>query len=158
MPFPLSITGTGTVMDDPKYIAGSGEHPLQGPHGRTLSTTRTESSFVPLKLILHPDGWAVELTQPNVVIGRHSSVDLRLHLPDVSRRHCCFSFADGAWQVIDLNSTNGVFVNNEQVPQAVLHHRDLVRIGSYTFQVDLTEAAPAEVQGPADDPLQRRAS
>ena len=47
----------------------------------------------------------------DMLIGRHSQADIRLPLPDVSRRHCRFFFGEGVWQVLDLNSLNGVFLN-----------------------------------------------
>jgi pSer/pThr/pTyr-binding forkhead associated (FHA) protein len=108
-----------------------------------------------------------------MVAGRHSSADLRLPLPDVSRRHCRFAFSNGSWQVFDLSSLNGLFVNNERVEQAMLHHLDLIRIGSYTFQVVLegvsaNSAFPAlgvntqeNIVGPLPEPKgfsQRKAS
>ncbi len=91
----------------------------------------------PLKLVLQPSGMAVELNRPETVVGRHMSADLRLPLPDVSRQHCRFVYADGCWQVYDLNSLNGVYVNQQRVPHALLHHGDLVRVGGFTFQVEL---------------------
>jgi pSer/pThr/pTyr-binding forkhead associated (FHA) protein len=99
----------------------------------------------------------MECTLPDVVIGRHSTADVRLPLPDVSRRHCRLVCAEGGWQIIDLNSLNGVFVNGEKVRQATLHHRDQVRIGGFILEVDLqagdhTVQLPGEEQ-PADDVL-----
>jgi pSer/pThr/pTyr-binding forkhead associated (FHA) protein len=70
-------------------------------------------------------------------LGRHSDADVRLPLPDVSRRHCRFVFTEAGWQVVDLNSLNGVYVNGERVHRAPLRHLDLVRIGSLTFEVNL---------------------
>jgi pSer/pThr/pTyr-binding forkhead associated (FHA) protein len=72
-----------------------------------------------------------------MLMGRHSDVDIRLCLPDVSRRHCRFLFQGDAWQVFDLNSLNGVFVNGERVQQAVLHDRDVVIVGGFQFTVEL---------------------
>jgi pSer/pThr/pTyr-binding forkhead associated (FHA) protein len=43
--------------------------------------------------------------------------------------------------VIDLNSLNGVFVNETRLEEATLAHGDHVRIGSLTFLVDLGAAA-----------------
>ena len=74
--------------------------------------------FVPLRLSIPADGLSVELNKPDVVLGRHSAADVRVGLPDVSRRHCRFVFADNRWQVFDLNSLNGLFVNGERVQQA----------------------------------------
>jgi pSer/pThr/pTyr-binding forkhead associated (FHA) protein len=96
----------------------------------------------------------VECTQASVMIGRHSTADVRLPLPEVSRRHCRLIFADGRWQLFDLNSLNGVFLNGEKVQQAVLRHRDELRIGGFTFRVDLqpgdqTVALTSEERAPA---------
>jgi len=79
----------------------------------------------------------VEFTQPDMLVGRHSEADVRLPLPDVSRRHCRFVFEDGEWRVIDLQSLNGVYVNGEQIQEAALHHGDTVRIGGFHFIAQL---------------------
>jgi pSer/pThr/pTyr-binding forkhead associated (FHA) protein len=79
----------------------------------------------------------VELTRPDMLVGRHSEADIRLPLPDVSRRHCRFLFVAGSWQVHDLNSLNGVFVNDQQVQQTVVHSGDRIRIGGFTFTVEI---------------------
>jgi pSer/pThr/pTyr-binding forkhead associated (FHA) protein len=124
-------------MDENQAIA-TAAHDLQGPH-----FARTHE-FRPLRLILRPSGVMVELTRPDMVLGRHSGADVRLPLPDVSRRHCRFVFNDGEWHVRDLDSMNGIYVNEEQVQQTTLHHHDALRIGGFTFDVDLGEAATPE--------------
>jgi pSer/pThr/pTyr-binding forkhead associated (FHA) protein len=98
--------------------------------------------FVPLRLSIPADGLSVELNKPDVVLGRHSAADVRVGLPDVSRRHCRFLFADHRWQIFDLNSLNGVFVNDQRVRQATLDHGDRLRIGTVTFEVEVYEPAP----------------
>jgi pSer/pThr/pTyr-binding forkhead associated (FHA) protein len=105
-------------------------------HGEAEATP----AFLPMRLVLQPSGASVEVTRPDVLVGRHSEADIRLPLPDVSRRHCRLVFADGGWQVIDLNSLNGIQVNGEQVLQAPLDQGDLLRVGGFTFQVELTAA------------------
>jgi pSer/pThr/pTyr-binding forkhead associated (FHA) protein len=81
---------------------------------------------------------SLELRQRDTLVGRHSDADVRLPLPDVSRRHCRFVHDQGRWEVVDLNSLNGVFVNDEAVQdRRELHHRDRVRIGGFTFEVDM---------------------
>lgn len=111
----------------------SAAHTLQGPH-----KDPTPAGFVPLHLLLLPGGLRLELTRPDMMIGRHSSADIRLALADVSRRHCRFVFQHGSWKVIDLNSLNGVYVNGERMHEAVLYEGDHVRLGSFTFQVHLS--------------------
>lgn len=98
------------------------------------------SSFVPLRLTLLPTGLHVDLLKPDQVVGRHSQCEVRLPLSDVSRRHCRFVFADGHWQVTDLASTNGTFVNEIPVQQAILKPGDHLRIGSFTFEVQYLPA------------------
>jgi pSer/pThr/pTyr-binding forkhead associated (FHA) protein len=94
-------------------------------------------SFVPLRLLLHPGGLCVEITKANMLVGRHSGADVRLSLPDVSRRHCRFVFADGNWRIVDLNSLNGIFINGERLDEATVFHGDRIRIGSLTFEVEM---------------------
>jgi pSer/pThr/pTyr-binding forkhead associated (FHA) protein len=79
----------------------------------------------------------IEVSRPDVVVGRHTEADIRLPLPDVSRRHCRLMFVEGCWQVIDLHSLNGVYLNDEQVLQAPLVPGDLLRIGGFTFSVEI---------------------
>jgi pSer/pThr/pTyr-binding forkhead associated (FHA) protein len=100
------------------------------------------ADFQPLRLILQPRGPWVELTEPDQVIGRHSEADIRLPLPDVSRWHCRLLCVEGCWQIIDLNSLNGVYVNGRQVEQAPLHQGDRIRIGGFTFLVDFAARRP----------------
>jgi pSer/pThr/pTyr-binding forkhead associated (FHA) protein len=102
-------------------------------------------AFVPLRLAVPTDGLSVELDRPDIVLGRHSASDVRVCLPDVSRRHCRFVFADRRWQIIDLNSLNGVFVNDQRVRQATLDHGDRIRIGTVTFDVELHEPAAVPI-------------
>lgn len=109
-----------------------------GSHLRLHDQADLPTDFVPLRLVLQPTGAPIELNRPDMLIGRHTEADIRLPLPDVSRRHCRLLFSEGCWQVIDLNSLNGIQVNGEQVLQAPLEHGDLLRIGGFTFAVDLS--------------------
>jgi pSer/pThr/pTyr-binding forkhead associated (FHA) protein len=104
--------------------------------------------FVPLRLVLLPSGVTLELDLPDMVLGRHSDADLRLPMPDVSRHHCRFVWAAGSWSVVDLNSLNGVDVNGMSVQRARLAQNDLVRIGGFTFTVDLNYPNPPNVVSP----------
>lgn len=124
-------------MDDPQLPTDVTHLPLAGSAWNQPAPGEESAAFCPLRLVLYPGGWSTELTLPDMIVGRHSTADVRLHLPDVSRRHCRFIFRDGSWHVFDLQSMNGVYVNDERVEEAVLHDLDLVRIGSYTFEVHL---------------------
>jgi pSer/pThr/pTyr-binding forkhead associated (FHA) protein len=106
-----------------------------------------------MRLVLRPGGPAVDLTRPDMLVGRHSDADVRLSLPDISRRHCRFVFTANRWQVFDLNSLNGVFVNGHQVQQATVDQGDVIRIGGLTFEVELVRPAPpVEPDPPRESP------
>lgn len=121
-------------MDDSPKPAEDSAHPLQGPHRPDLGG----QGVPPLRLVMQPAGPAVDIRRPSV-LGRHSDTDIRLALPDVSRRHCRFLFTDGDWYVLDLDSLNGVYVNGHRVRRAPLHHRDRIRLGSITLEVDFAD-------------------
>jgi pSer/pThr/pTyr-binding forkhead associated (FHA) protein len=94
--------------------------------------------FTPLRLSLHPMGTVIDVTRPEVVVGRHSTCDVRLPLPDVSRRHCRLRFQAGHWWVQDCGSLNGVFVNDAVVESRKLMKSDRLRVGGFTFIVQPT--------------------
>jgi pSer/pThr/pTyr-binding forkhead associated (FHA) protein len=110
--------------------------PVHAPHLR-LCSDETPAEFVPLRLVLQPAGTVIEVDRPEMVIGRHTEADIRLPLPDVSRRHCRIQYVDGRWQVVDLNSLNGTKVNGEPVQRAFLEQGDTLRIGGFIFAIDL---------------------
>lgn len=130
-------------MNDPQTPAEAAGLPGQGP--LSPPPQPVEEPPAPLRLILRPGGASVELTRLDTLIGRHSDADVRLALPDVSRRHCRVMFSDGCWQILDLNSLNGVFVNGNRVRQATLDQGDLIRIGGLTFEVEVCRLDSADV-------------
>ena len=94
--------------------------------------------FLPIRLVLEPSGMALDVERTEIVVGRHSSCDVCLPLPDVSRRHCRLFFRDGQWLVEDRGSLNGVFVNEERVKMHALRTTDRLRLGGFTFLVSRT--------------------
>jgi hypothetical protein len=129
--------------------------PVHGTPWRSRAALPVPADFVPLRLVLQPSGASIELTQPDMMIGRHSQADIRLPLPDVSRRHCRFLFGAGDWQVHDLNSLNGVFLNGELIRQATVRPGDLLRIGGFTFAVELSGTEPQAAEDDASEGLLR---
>jgi pSer/pThr/pTyr-binding forkhead associated (FHA) protein len=95
--------------------------------------------FEPLRLRVHPGGHAIDLTNPDVVLGRHSEASLCMPLPDVSRRHCRFLHSAAGWELIDLGSLNGVYVNGSRIERVLLRPGDTVRICSLEFEVERAE-------------------
>lgn len=67
-------------------------------------------------------------------IGRGSDNDLSLNNDSVSRHHAeILSKRDGSFAITDLDSGNGVFVNNQGITQSALQAGDRVEIGEVTF-------------------------
>ena len=54
---------------------------------------------------------------------------------DLAVRHIETRLDDG-WRVIDLQSTNGIRVNEQKVDEARLQPGDRVQIGAYMFEFD----------------------
>ena len=63
-------------------------------------------------------------------LGRGFSADLRLEDQSVSRRHAVIvDDGDDDARILDDRSANGTFVNGRRVTDAVLHDRDVIRLG-----------------------------
>ena len=97
--------------------------------------------------------------KPLISVGRDPSADVYVDNPGVSRDHFRLERTDnGEYQVVDLGSANGTFVNDQMVNASVLHNNDVVRFGKYTLWVGYEQdrrsaargdkaAALAEAQG-----------
>jgi ABC transport system ATP-binding/permease protein len=62
-------------------------------------------------------------------IGRSTGANFIMEAPLVSRVHCRLTAGATAVEVIDLESTNGTFVNGERVPRALLKAGDRLGVG-----------------------------
>ena len=71
------------------------------------------------------------LDQPTTSAGRHPDSDIFLDDVTVSRRHAEFRLEGGEFQVVDVGSLNGTYVNREPVDSAVLANGDEVQIGKF---------------------------
>lgn len=74
-------------------------------------------------------GSAFRLGDDRVTIGRSSVCDLCIEEPSMSSEHARLVFSDGAWRVINLLSTNGVYVNDQKVFSHRLNDGDEIRLG-----------------------------
>ncbi|VEG55504.1 FHA domain-containing protein [Mycolicibacterium aurum] len=71
------------------------------------------------------------LDQPTTSAGRHPDSDIFLDDVTVSRRHAEFRLEGSEFQVVDVGSLNGTYVNREPVDSAVLTNGDEVQIGKF---------------------------
>lgn len=88
-----------------------------------------------------------DLTKPTVVIGRKTDADLRIPLADISRSHCEFTLQNGNVRVRDLDSSNGTFVNGEQVTEKSIEPGDEIRLGPVIFTVQI-DGKPETIEPP----------
>lgn len=68
-------------------------------------------------------------------IGRGLDNDLTIPDKRISRRHALIKDVDGRLCLVDLESTNGTFLNGQPVRQSVLTHADTISLGGYTLTV-----------------------
>jgi pSer/pThr/pTyr-binding forkhead associated (FHA) protein len=68
-------------------------------------------------------------------IGRSPGAEFIVDAALVSRLHCRVTAGAVALEVADLESTNGIFVNDERVAQASLKEGDRLRVGGVEFVV-----------------------
>src|SRR3954468_15609477 len=70
-------------------------------------------------------------------IGRAPRADFIVDAALVSRLHCRVSAGATELEVVDLDSTNGTFVNGERTARALLKSGDRLGVGRVELMVDL---------------------
>lgn len=71
------------------------------------------------------------LDQPTTTAGRHPDSDIFLDDVTVSRRHAEIRQNDGEFEVVDVGSLNGTYVNREPRNSQVLNNGDEIQIGKF---------------------------
>ena len=71
------------------------------------------------------------LDQPVTTSGRHPDSDIFLDDVTVSRRHAEFRMEGDKFEVVDVGSLNGTYVNREPKNSAALSNGDEVQIGKF---------------------------
>src|ERR1700682_1374073 len=80
-------------------------------------------------------GRTMALEGPITTLGRSAACDLVLGLDNVSRQHCAVHAREDGHFVRDAGSTNGTFVNDEELDgERRLRAGDLLRVGSAVFK------------------------
>ncbi len=87
-----------------------------------------------------PDaGRKYEVDSGRFVIGRGDECDIRLNQGSISRQHAALDFYDGKWQIEDLGSQNGVFIDNQRVARADLTEKTKLQLGTIMVFFDPEE-------------------
>ena len=131
--------------------ANRSRHPVRREANpwRFRSTPRSSPALQPVEA-KPGENILVDLTRrARLVIGRDRKSDLTLDYPVISRRHTEIRTEGRGFLIRDLGSTNGTFVNGEQLggPQA-LEEGDVVGVGPHRLTFDgrvLFSKAPPEI-------------
>lgn len=89
-------------------------------------------------VLIYPNGAELgkryELDGNEIIIGRGSDCSIQLDRDSVSRKHAKLIRAGRKWQVTDLGSTNGSYVNDAPITQCQLRDGDQLKIGNTIFK------------------------
>jgi len=121
---PLVPDGTPSLFTDDAESATSGINGSNGLNG----------DGGPPKLFLTYNGRTLremDLTRPRLLVGRSDHNDLCVNSRFISRHHALFVRQGVATFLMDLNSTNGTYVNSHRVSNHVLMHDDVISIGNH---------------------------
>jgi len=69
-------------------------------------------------------------------VGRAPRADFVVDAALVSRLHCRLTAGDDTVNVVDLDSTNGTYINDQRVQQGSLASGDRLRVGRVEFALE----------------------
>ena len=76
------------------------------------------------------------LTKTATVLGRDKTSDLTIEDHNVSGRHCILDIRSRGLFILDLDSTNGTYVNGVLVRDGYINPGDVLELGSYRLTVN----------------------
>lgn len=84
-----------------------------------------------LEFILGPmANQTLALSDEVSTIGSVAGNTVVLADPAVSRKHAAIRKVNGMYELADLGSTNGIYVNGHKVPKKTLEPGDIIRVGN----------------------------
>ena len=128
-PMPMGAPGAGTAMIDISKLSGAG-----GEKGRGSSDKTREVCGWLVALNGQHKGEDFRLRVGKNVIGTAADCDLVLSDKKLSRKHATIRFEGGEYQIADLDSSNGCFVNDEKIQKHDLIDNDIVKLGDIEFE------------------------
>ncbi len=94
---------------------------------------------VPPKLVraIRADGHeqSFMLRKRTTSIGRSTSNDIVIEIPEVSRHHARIEYGQGQFRIVDLGSTNGTTVNGRRVTNATIEDHDEIMLGTARLEI-----------------------
>ncbi|HXN58803.1 MAG TPA: FHA domain-containing protein [Candidatus Angelobacter sp.] len=118
-----------------RFELAAPERPQAPEPGRGFEPSPMDTTFMPG--VLRDPTSRVRIQSKVMKIGRRPDNDIVVHDLGVSKQHAELRTSPtGRFQIIDLGSHNGTFVNGTRVNQAELQDNDIIAIGHATFRVD----------------------
>jgi adenylate cyclase len=96
-------------------------------------------------------GDSIPLLKEQLLVGRRESCDIVLRFANVSAHHCQLSVDNGYLYVRDLQSRNGIKVNDIRVTERRLDPGDIISISKHRYRVDYDPADLGAVGPPPPD-------
>ena len=90
------------------------------------------------------------MVNPRLLIGRSEHNDISINSRFISRHHALLARNGGVTLLMDLNSTNGTFVNAKRVSNQVLRHNDVITVGHHRIKFHDPYAEARGEPDPAD--------
>jgi pSer/pThr/pTyr-binding forkhead associated (FHA) protein len=70
----------------------------------------------------------------DLTLGREEGNTVVVASDQASRHHARIFVSGGSHVLVDLDSTNGTFLNSKQMKEQTLRHGDVIRIGTAVFK------------------------
>jgi hypothetical protein len=128
MPMPMAPSGGGTAMVNISDMGGGVEK------GRGSGDKSREVCGWIVALNGQHKGEDFRLRVGKNVIGTAADCDIVLTDKKISRKHTTIRYEGGEFQIADLDSSNGCFVNDEKVQKHDLIDNDIIKLGDIEFE------------------------
>jgi pSer/pThr/pTyr-binding forkhead associated (FHA) protein len=116
-----------------------------------MSSKNLENQTIPYKAFVVMDAQVFLIDKLLTSIGRNLDNDLMIQDPQVSRKHAEIRFKDGAYEIVDLDSSAGTYVNNVKVKQSKIYSGDLILIAGVPLMfLDEKDAAYKDFEKQTD--------
>lgn len=100
------------------------------PQGTGRAQTVKAALLVVHSADRNEQGRRYPLAEEDVTLGREPENTVVVGSDQASRRHARIFASGGGHVLVDLDSTNGTYLNSKQVKEQTLRHGDVIRIAS----------------------------
>lgn len=83
-------------------------------------------------------GTVVYLLGKRILLGRGDEVDIQITDPKISREHAEFMLSNGKYTITDLNTPNGIIVNDAKEKQKILEDGYKIVVGQTVLKYSVT--------------------